>query len=265
MDRFWHAVRVYFVVAGKHLKARAQYRVDFFVSLGGIIVDIGVKYLTLWVLFSNITTLKGYSLETMLFFFAFSLIALSPVQIFMEQIWYLRSLLRTGTFEKYFTKPVPILVYFFSERIDLKGLGSLGFGLVVLAAASSRLGLVWTGETVGLLVLLLGSASLVFGGMMLLASSAAFWIRDSSSILSFVSSFRDHAKYPLDIYDPLLRTLFTWVIPVGFVSYYPSLVLLGSVRDPGLMIAGATVAVAFFGAGVVVWNRGARRWASPGA
>jgi ABC-2 type transport system permease protein len=58
---------------------------------------------------------------------------------------------------------------------------------------------------------------------MTICASFGFWVRDPSVIMDFMLKIKDYSKYPLSIYNPILRIVFTFVIPLGFMSYYPSL------------------------------------------
>ena len=66
----------------------------------------------------------------------------------------------------------------------------------------------------------------VLTGVFLTLTSLSFWSEDRMSILPPVYNLFNFARYPLDIYRPFIRILLTWVIPFGFVAFYPSAGLL---------------------------------------
>ena len=67
-------------------------------------------------------------------------------------------------------------------------------------------------------------------------------------------------QFPLTVYRPWLRSIFLYVVPVGFVSYFPSLVVLGK-SDP-LSFPGVTpylsplVTAVFTAAVLAFWRLG---------
>jgi ABC-2 type transport system permease protein len=72
------------------------------------------------------------------------------------------------------------------------------------------------------------------------------------------------AKYPLNIYHSGIRILLTWLIPYGFVSFYPASRMLG--RDVGIMawlspvVAGVLMLAAYR-----VWLFGLRHYSGTGS
>jgi ABC-2 type transport system permease protein len=170
-----------------------------------------------------------------------------------------------GTFIKYYFKPLPTLFYYVSEMVDLKGFGMLVFGIGAFIWSSLQLGIEWTPLRILLLPVMLAGGSLIFVSLMLLASSATFWIKDSFSILAFVSGFRDHARYPLGIYNSFFQFLFTFVVPIGYIAYFPAQFYLTSSVPDWTAWASPIFGAGLFALGLWVWNRGTRRWGATGS
>ena len=59
-------------------------------------------------------------------------------------------------------------------------------------------------------------------------------------------------RYPLNAYPPALRVLFTFVLPVAFLTTIPAKVLLDSAGTP-MLLAGLGLAVVFFAAARSFW------------
>ncbi len=76
-------------------------------------------------------------------------------------------------------------------------------------------------------------------------------------------------SYPMHIYQDWLRSIFTFVIPMAFVNYYPALWLLGKPDPlggpPWLAFLSPFVCVAVLAVGVRMWSFGARRYQSTGS
>ncbi len=258
-------LRIYFLMAGQYVKIRLQYRFDFFVSTFGILLVNASAMLGLWIMLGSIPALAGWSYAELVFIYAMSLLAQSPLQIIFDNIWELRNHLNQGTFIKHCFKPIPTLFSYVSEMVDLKGFGQCIFGVASLVWASGKLALEWdAGKIILLVVLLLGSA-LLFIALMLLAVSLSFWIKDSNAVLAFVSDFRDHARYPMGIYGSVFRFIFTWIIPVGFIAYYPSQIFLRGSEALWTAWLSPILGVLLYAIAVRVWNRGVRAWGGTGS
>jgi ABC-2 type transport system permease protein len=97
-----------------------------------------------------------------------------------------------------------------------------------------------------------------------LTATSVFWLMESIPVTQMVFTMNEFAKYPLTIYHAGIRILLTWIIPYGFVSFYPASYLLG--RDVGLLaflspvVAGVTLLVSYR-----VWLFGLRHYSGTGS
>lgn len=265
MNRLFFYLRLYFLLVGQYIKTRLQYRFDFFISTIGMLLFNVAAMASLWLLMSNLKSLDGWTYEELVFIYAYSVLAQLPLQIIFDNIWSLRMHVNQGTFIKYYFKPLHTLFYYVSEMVDMKAFGQVIFGIGALVWASQACGIQWTPDRILLFpVLLLGSA-LLFIALMLIAASGTFWIKDSFSILSFVSGFRDYARYPMGIYNNLFKFVFTWLIPLGFVAFYPSRYFLRPIPADLTVLATPVVGGVLFWLAVRIWHAGTRAWGGTGS
>jgi len=265
MKRLFFYIRLYFLMVGQYIKTRLQYRFDFFISTFGMILLNLSGLLSLWLLLSNLKSLAGWSFEELVFIYSFSTLAQLPLQIMFDNVWQLRNHVNQGTFIKYYFKPINSLFYYISEVVDLKGFGQLVYGIIIFIWSSKALAIQWTLERIVLLPLLLLSSALVIISLMLIAASASFWVKDSFSILSFVSSFRDYGRYPINIYNSVFRFIFTWIIPIGFVAFYPCQFFVRDLRPDWIAWLTPLMGAVLFWLATRIWNRGTRAWGGTGS
>lgn len=265
MKSLFYYLRLYGLMAGKYIQARMQYRADFLISTLGILAGNAATVAATWVVFTSIPTLGGYTYPQVVFLYAFALLAQTPMQIVFDNLWSLRMHTNQGTFIKHYFRPVPTLFSYVAEMVDLKGFGMLAFGIGALIWSSMELGLVWTPLRVALLPVLLTGGALIFVSLMLLAASATFWVKDSFAILAFVGGFRDHARYPLGIYNSVFQFLFTFVVPIAYIAWYPAQFYLSDQVPDWTAWASPVFAGALFALGVAGWNRGTRHWGGTGS
>ena len=159
----------------------------------------------------------------MLFLYAFSLIALTPVQCFFDNNWNLRFMVQSGDFIKYCFRPINVFFYFISEVFDVKGLGQLAFGIGTLVYAWNKIGLEVSFVIILKLILYLFTASLFMIAIMNAAAATCFWIQGSGYVMVIMFRFKDFAKYPSSIFSGIFRVIFTFIIPIAFIAYYPLL------------------------------------------
>lgn len=264
LKKLWRYLRLYFLITSQYIKARLSYRADFFISSLGIILANLPALLGLAIVLGNIPVLAGFSFYELVFIYGFALVAVSPLQIIFDHIWSLRYELQSGAFIKYYFKPLNIMFYYMSEMVDLKGLAQLLLGGSLLFWAGANLSLQWDILKIGALLFLLASASLIMIGLMLAAASTAFWIVNSFAVMALINRFREYARYPLTIFDGVFRFIFSFIIPIGFISFYPVQWLIHSNEAGWLVFLTPFVGVGFFLLGCGVWSLGVRRWNATG-
>ena len=256
---------IYGKVLVQDLKSKMSYRADFIISNIGMIISNLVGFVTFYILFSNFPSINGWTMYEMLFMYGFSLIALTPLQCFFDNNWNLRFMVRTGDFIKYCFRPINIFFYFISEVFDVKGLGQLCFGVGTLVYAWSHLAIPVTFVTIIQTVLYLLAASLFMIAIMNFAAATCFWIQNSGYVMVIMFRFKDFAKYPASIFNTVFRVIFTFVIPIAFIAYYPSLVVLRPDNVPLLSWLSPLIGLVFFYLSYKFWMLGARKYDGTGS
>jgi len=258
-------LRIYRKILAQDLKSRLSYRADFTISTIGMIFTNVTAFISLWILFQKFPVVLGWNYHEMLFLYGFSLIALTPVQCFFDNNWNLRFYVYSGDFIKYCFRPINLYFYYMSEVFDIKGLGQLAFGIGTLAYAWQKLRLEMSVIIFLELLVALATASLFMIALMNMAAATCFWILGSGYVMVTVAKFRDYAKYPVTIYNPVFRFIFTFIIPIAFVAYYPSLVFLRPGEVPILTWLSPLIGVAFFYVSYKIWMKGAMSYDGTGS
>lgn len=256
---------IYCKILGQDLKSKMSYRADFIISTIGMVFTNISGFVSFWILFKNFPSINGWSYYEILFLYGFSLISITPVQCFFDNNWSLRMNVYSGDFIKYCFRPINLFFYYQSEIFDIKGLGQLAFGVGTLAYAWNKLALPVTVFTVAKTIVFLMTASLVMIAMQNAASAACFWLQNSFYILDLAFKFKDYARYPITIFSPVFRFVFTFIIPLAFIAYYPSLVILRPGQVPVLSWISPLVGVFFFYLSYKLWMYGALNYSGTGS
>ena len=117
---------------------------------------------------------------------------------------------------------------------------------------------------------LLGLVGVLCGGVIYLAvflilTTVSFWVEDRVGLIPPVYNMLVFGRYPLDIYNPFIRFLLSWIVPFGFASFYPAARLLDHGDSAGMFLAMPLVTAVFAGAALLLWNRGVGNYASTGS
>ncbi len=243
-----------------------QYRADFIISSIGMTFASLANIFVFRILLNTIPTLAGWNFNEIAFIYAIYLLSIAPLQLAFDNIWFLRYSIADGSFIKYYLKPLNTMFYFMSERMDIKGFTQLALGVGVLVYASLQLNLHWTPGRLLLLVLALFSSSLVASSIMIIAGSTGFWlVTGSLPVLNLAIRIRDFSPFPTSIFNGIFRILFTFLIPIGFVAFYPAQLFLKTSGTPFLAYLSPLMGIVFFLLAYQVWKRGVDSYAGTGS
>lgn len=257
-------LRIYGKILAQDIKSKMSYRADFIISMFGMVTTTIAGALSCWLIFQNFTSINGWTYEEMIFFYGFSLLAATPAQCLFDNNWNLRIVVYNGDFIKYCFRPINLFFYYMSEVFDIKGLGQLGFGLFAVIYAWIKLQLPCHFYTVLLFLVFVLAASLFEIAFLNASAAVCFWVMNSFYALQLSSQLRDYAKYPITIFKPVLRALFTFVIPIAFMAYYPSQIFLRPDNVPVLVWFTPVLGIFFFYLSYRIWMKGAMAYNGTG-
>ena len=152
-----------------------------------------------------------------------------------------------------------------SEMFDLKGITQLCVGVALLSYASTQLIIAWTPLRILLLIVTLFSAALVQISIIVAASCAAFWVLDSYPVLGLAWKLREFSPYPMSIFDGAFRFAFTYVLPIGFVAFYPSQLFLRPEEVSRLIYFSPLVGIGLFALTYWIWTKGVNSYTGTGS
>ena len=258
-------LKIYRKILAQDLKSKLSYRADFFISTIGMVFTNVAAFISLWILFQRFPTVMGWNYHEMLFLYGFSLIALTPVQCFFDNNWSLRNYVYSGDFIKYCFRPINIFFYFISEVFDIKGVGQFLFGVGTLIYSWQKLQLEMSLSIFVKLIIALITASLFMIALMNMAAATCFWLMGTGYIMVAAFKFKDYAKYPITIFNTVFRFIFTFIIPIAFIAYYPSLIFIRPDEIPLLTWISPLLGVLFFYISYKVWMKGAASYNGTGS
>lgn len=219
-------ITLYKLLFLQDLKSKMSYPMDFLIALFAMICTSILGFFSFWIIFDNFSSIGDYSYYEIMFMYGLYLVAITPGQVFFANNWNLASKVYSGDFLIYHTKPINIFFYFYSEERDYNGLIQGAIGLFTIFFSWEKMGYVWSLKKVFLLIVGIFSASLVFISIMNLAASITFFAINGDFLLEIMNKIKDYAKYPLSIYNKLFTVIFSIIIPLGYLSFYQSILIL---------------------------------------
>ncbi len=210
-----------------------EYRLDFLLALLVAFLEAGGRVFALYgALFAGLD-LGGYGDGEALFVLASATLLFGYHRgVVMPNVVALSDRVRLGTLDFVLLKPLDAQVLLMFERFELSGLADLLAGGLIAAVAAARTGL----GTLELLLYLAGIflAALLYHLFAFGVSLVSFWSVYAQNAVAFLAGFLQVGSFPARAYGPALRLLFTWVLPLYWLTERPAELALGRVGPAGL-------------------------------
>lgn len=258
----------YLRLIGSFVRAAAQellaYRVNFLISIMHTLIGVSTGILSLVIIFNQVETVQGWDFPSSL--------ALLGIYLMLDAIRNLcigpsvnalagfEGALWQGTFDFSLLRPVNIQFMATFQQWNLLAILDLLTGLGVLAIALNQVGQAVSWDNLLLFLVTLGISLMALYSLLLIFASLLFW--SPGFLFTWViDDVFPLARYPVELYPGWLRTILTWVIPVGIMTTVPATALNGSAPWSSILGAGG-VAVALFIGASMLFQSGVRRYAS---
>ncbi|MFC0190336.1 ABC transporter permease [Fictibacillus aquaticus] len=255
---------IFFQYAGQYVKTRLSYRADMLVEIFSDFLFQAVNLVFILVVFGHTNLLGGWSREEMIFIYGFFLVPFAVFGAFFN-IWdFTDRYIVKGEMDRILTRPIHSLFQIVLERLELESLFGAVTGLIVMFYAGSRLGLElhWYDPFI-FIVLVLGGV-LVYAGIFISLASIGFWSDSRTDIMPMMYNIGNYGRYPVDIYNKVIKYILTWILPFAFVGVYPSSYFLGRTEWYGYAFLTPVIGAVFFGVAVWLWNVGVTKYRGAG-
>ena len=137
--------------------------------------------------------------------------------------------------------------------------------IIVIIIAIVKLNISWNiFKVITLILMLLSSVTIFFGIFVLTASYCFITVQGLEVKNLFTDGGKYLAEYPIKIYSKSIIIFFTFVIPYGFINYYPLLYVIGRTNSIIYMFS-PLVVVIFLIPCLLAFKIGLKHYSSTGS
>ncbi len=269
--RLLEDVSLYRIFVGSRLRSQMQYRESFLVMLVLGFVGLTTEFLAIILLFNRFDTLIGWSVGEVAFLYGLASISFGMAELFGAGFDNFPETIRRAEFDRVLLRPQSAFVQVLSGDFQLRRLGRILQGTMALGFAFAWTSVAWSPQKLAYLPVVVLCGMVLYIGFFVLGATLCFWTVDSVEVANIITyGGTEFASYPLPIYHVLMQRFFTFVVPLAFVSYFPSLYLLGrpeaSDWPQWLLVASPLAAAALFAlVAWLAWGFGVKHYRSTGS
>jgi ABC-2 type transport system permease protein len=252
-----------------NLLTTLEYRTNFLLWFAFTIVYHGTAIAALWVMLNNFPSMNGWDFKNMMFLYALWMTSHALNSTFFSTVGEIPQWIRDGEFDRLLVRPLDELFQVISTPGAIfpdELLLALGF--LVVAVVANHIAV--SAGFVALTALVIAGGALIDLSIALLISTTAFWFVQVDALRWIVLQLeQEFTRYPLSIYTKGVRLLLAFVIPFGFMNYFPASYFLHK-PDNGLGLPLAiglltpAIGVVFLLVAYTCWRFGLQRYQGVG-
>ena len=265
-----NALQLYVRYIGVSIRGQLQYRASFWMQTIGQFGVTGIEFAGIWALFDRFGAIRDWSLAEIAMFYGLISVTFAIADAFARGFDLFANMVKGGDFDRLLARPRSTVLQLLGQELTLRRAGRLAQGIIVLAWSIAALDLDWSLADAAVLALAVIGGVCLFTGLVILQATSAFWTTESLEVWNaFTYGGVTMSQYPLAIYRPWFRQIFTYLIPLGCVTYFPVLAVLDRADPLGttpLFHSLAPLAgVAFLLVALQVWKIGVWHYRSTGS
>lgn len=257
-------------IMGIRWRGQMAYRASFWMQVVSNFIINTAEVLALFAMFYRFDDLGGWTLAEVAFLHGISMITFSIADTIVVGLNAVPNQIRMGEFDRVLIRPMSSWLQSVVSEVSLRHLGQFSQGLIVFIYAVSNLPIEWSLAKVGVVAMMVIVGFALFSALFTVEAILSFWtVNGVEAVNAFTYGGSTLARFPLHVLERWMRFLFLWMVPVGFVSYYPTLYVLGK-EDPlgnpaWFMFLGPLFVLLFCLLIAWGWGQAIRRYRSTGS
>jgi ABC-2 type transport system permease protein len=223
-----HTWRVVRKVSALNLRARMSYRGDFLMS-----ILFGILWQTSTLIFASVLLtrfngLGNFPNDGVLLIIGMRLLSHGLYVLVFDNLAFLALRVNEGRMDGYFVRPLPVFTQLLMSDFNVNAFGDLAVGATTFGFAINYLHTSWSPTKIGYLVIALIGGVLIEASLQWMLSCLLLRSPSSYVVGAWVDELMStFGNYPLSILPKVAQGLFTFVLPLAFVAYFPAEVILG--------------------------------------
>lgn len=258
--------KVYFRMLQINLLSGMEYK-GWWLMVVQTLVTVFADLASTFLLFSRFGGIGEWTLERIVLIYALASTGFGLAETFCRGFDYFPwRMIRSGEFDRVLLRPRPLTVQVAGSYFHLHRLSRVATGLYLIFWALARLNVGMGPWHVLMLLAALCGSFVMYCGVFILTSGIAFFsIQSLDWIYILTNASYQLTRCPVPYLPRMLYRLFTFVLPMLVVSYYPASALCGWGEPAWMGWLALPAGLLFMGASLLMWRFGVRHYKSTGS
>ncbi|WP_040848035.1 ABC transporter permease [Treponema lecithinolyticum] len=248
------------------IRIQLEYKSSFWLKSFFLIMGYLADAIMLVVLFTRFNGIAGWRTYEIAFLYGFSTLSYTVTASvfafcaqFSEEMIY-------GGYDQVLLLPVNPFIFYVLKGINLTYLSRIILSVLIIIIAFYTAALQCSFRLCLYIILSILGSILIQSAFFIAFAIPNFFIVKSDNFRSVYMGLRFFCNYPLNIYGGFIRKFFTYVIPLGFINYYPAIHIFSKSENMPLILEYLTlpVGIVLCILSIVLWHMASKHYQSTG-
>jgi len=218
--------RHYASVAAMFTRLSIQSELEYpFMLIGHVLANCIqwlVGFATIKFVVDQFGSIGGWGYESLAFLYGMSVLEHGLAVVLFIQTWYMGYSVIDGEFDRFLLRPMNLIFQFLFSDFNLIGFTDMIPGLMVFVYGCVKVQLTLNLTNILLVLCTLTGGTLIRGAVWLFCGSMSFWTKSTANFTDMVGElFERVSMYPITIYPRWAQVLFTFLLPLAWMTFYP--------------------------------------------
>ncbi|MBC1512038.1 ABC transporter permease [Listeria booriae] len=263
------SVQLYFKIIKTQIRAQLEYQTNAIFGFLNQFIVIFFEFIAVWSLLDRFGGIDGWTLGEVFLTYGIVNFSFSMAEVTMRGFESnMAALIRNGDYDRYLLRPRNTIMQISAFSFQFIRLGRAFQSILVLFAGIYLNFSAFDLQTSCLLVFTLIGGILLYLSLYILIGIMSFKFLQNTEFMSiFIQGSVSTMQYPKTIFPKWIQNLFTYILPVTAVTYYPLATIFSKTTGTEYMVGYFSPAICFifFGAVVLFFHRVEKKYISSGS
>lgn len=215
-----------------HLKVKMQYKISFIFTLLAQSLIVFLELFVLKSLFTKFKLLNEYNINELYLNFSVIWLGYSLGQTLGRGFDKFSNQINTGNFDLLLIRPRNIFIQIIGSEIYYEKISRIISTLILFIYSSIKVINSFNIFNIFLLLTMIIGSFIISLSIFIIGASICFYTIEGLEIINiFSDGTKQLAQYPMGIYNKIIKVVFTFIIPITLINYYPIEYLTGRLSN----------------------------------
>jgi len=258
-------MKLMFKYMSMYLRSQLEYKSSFILSLIAQSLSTILSFFMVLILMGKFNFMDNYNIYHVILGISIVQFGFSFAECFGRGFDKFSLVVKKGSLDLMLVRPRNIYIQVFGSNIEFSKLSRVFGSLILFIIAIYKLDFNKSLLNIFLLILLLLFSSLIYFSLQILSACLCFKTIEGLEFVNiFTDGSREFGQYPMGLFKREVLIVFTYLIPIACVNYYPVNYILG-LNDSILYLISPLFCLVLFSVSILLFNKCLAHYESAGS